>query len=103
MIVPAGTPNGSVSVYVTDTTNVLLDIDGYFIPSSGSTLAFYPLTPCRVADTRRSRRQLGGPYLQGHQERDFPVLESSCGLPGNAAAYSMNFTVVPKGARGWAI
>ena len=52
-IVPAGT-SGDVSVYVTDTTNVILDIDGYFAPVSGSTLAFYPLPPCRVADTRDS-------------------------------------------------
>ena len=99
VIVPAGTSNGSVSVYVTNTTNVLLDINGYFIPSSGSTLAFYPVNPCRVIDTRGANGDLGGPYLQGHQERDFPVLESHCGLPSNAAAYSMNFTVLPKGAR----
>ena len=98
-IIPAGTPNGSVSVYVTDTTNVILDINGYFTTSGGSTLEFYPLTPCRVVDTRGPDGNLGGPYLQGHQERDFPVLEGSCGLPSNAAAYSMNFTVVPKGPR----
>ena len=61
-IVPAGT-NGEVSVYVTNTTNVVLDINGYFAPASGSTLAFYPLTPCRVADTRRSTfpQGLGSP------------------------------------------
>ena len=52
-IVPAGV-NGAVSVYVTQTTNVILDINGYFAPVSGSTLAFYPLTPCRVADTRKA-------------------------------------------------
>ena len=44
--------SGAVSVYVTNTTDVVLDIDGYFAPVSGSTLAFYPLTPCRVVDTR---------------------------------------------------
>ncbi len=33
-IVPAGT-NSSVSVYVTNTTDVVLDIDGYFAPSGG--------------------------------------------------------------------
>ena len=75
VIVPAGIPNGSVSVYVTSTTNVLLDINGYFIPNSGSTLAFYPVNPCRVIDTRGADGDLGGPYLQGHQERDFPVRE----------------------------
>ena len=41
-------------MYVTNTTNVVLDINGYFAPVSGSTLAFYPLTPCRVADTRNA-------------------------------------------------
>ena len=46
--------SGAVSVFVTNTTNVVLDIDGYFAPASGSTLAFYPLTPCRVADTRKA-------------------------------------------------
>ena len=101
VIVPAGSPNGSVSVFVTNTTNVVLDINGYFIPSNGSTLAFYPVTPCRVADTRKPNGSLGGPYLQGGQERDFPVLQSSCGLPASgAAAYSLNFTVIPKTTRG---
>ncbi len=50
-IVPAGS-DGAVSVFSTGTTNVVLDIDGYFEPVSSSTLAFYPLPPCRVADTR---------------------------------------------------
>lgn len=99
VILPAGTPNGSVSVYVTNTTNVLLDINGYFIPANGQTLAFYPVTPCRVVDTRNPNGALGGPYLQGHQERDFPVLQGTCNLPNTSAAYSMNFTVLPKGSR----
>jgi hypothetical protein len=94
-IVSAGV-NGAVSVYVTNTANVILDIDGYFGPASSSTLQFYPLTPCRVLDTRKPNGDLGGPYLQGQQERDFPVLESTC-IPSNAnaVAYSLNFTAVP--------
>ena len=61
-IVPAGHRSGSVSVYVTDTTNVVLDIDGYFrSPVGPSTLQFYPLTPCRVLDTRKPNGRLGGP------------------------------------------
>ena len=52
-IVPAGA-NGAVSVFASNTTNVVLDIDGYFAPVGGSTLAFYPLPPCRVADTRNA-------------------------------------------------
>src|SRR5271157_3099966 len=65
-IVPAGT-NGAVSVYVSNTSNVVLDIDGYFAPATSSTLAFYPLTPCRVADTRSNNypQGLGAPFLSG--------------------------------------
>jgi uncharacterized repeat protein (TIGR03803 family) len=98
-IIPAGSPSGSVSVYVTDTTNVILDINGYFTTSGSSTLEFYPLTPCRLVDTRGPDGNLGGPSLQAREERDFAVLEGSCELPNTAAAYSMNFTVLPKGSR----
>jgi hypothetical protein len=93
-IMPGGY-QGAVSVYVTNTTNVVLDIDGYFAAPSGQTQQFYPLTPCRVLDTRKPNGDLGGPFLNGGQERDFPVLESTCNIPNSAQAYSMNFTVVP--------
>ncbi len=94
-IVPAGT-NEAVSVYVSNTTNVVLDIDGYFTQPTQQTLQFYPLTPCRVLDTRNASGDLGGPFLNGGDERDFPVLESSCIPQGvTPLAYSMNFTVVP--------
>ena len=102
-IVPAG-DSGAVSIYVTDTTNVILDINGYFAPASGSTLAFYPLPPCRVADTRHSSypQGLGPPYLSGLHERDFPILNAaSCNIPSSAAAYSLNFSVVPHGPLGY--
>ena len=97
-IIPAGGSSGAVSVYATNTTDVVLDIDGYFAPGGDSALAFYPLTPCRVLDTRKTNGPLGGPFLNGGQQRDFPVLLSSC-IPSNAnaGAYSMNFTVVPVG------
>jgi uncharacterized repeat protein (TIGR03803 family) len=102
-IVPAGT-NGAVSVYVTNTSNIVLDINGYFEPVSGSTLAFYPLTPCRIADTRNSTypQGLGPPFLPGHTERDFPILNAtSCNIPSSAQAYSLNFSVVPHGGLGY--
>ncbi len=101
-IVPAGA-SGAVSVYVSNTTDVVLDIDGYFAPTSGSTLAFYSLAPCRVADTRKSNfpQGLGVPQLSGTVARDFPVLESSCIPMGiTPAAYSFNFTAVPYPALG---
>jgi hypothetical protein len=55
-----------------------------------------------VADTRNPIGDLGGPYLQNRQERDFPVLEATaCNIPASAQAYSMNFTVVPKHVLGY--
>ncbi len=95
-IVPAGA-GGAVSVYATDSTNVILDINGYFQLPASDTLQFYPLESCRVVDTRNAKGDLGGPPLQGAQERDFPVLSSNCRIPSSAQAYSMNFTVVPVG------
>ena len=103
-IMPAGT-NGQVSVYATDTTQVIIDINGYFTPPSSSTLAFYPLAPCRVADTRKSDfpQGLGTPSLTGGQERVFPILNASttCNIPTIAQAYSLNLTVVPQGSLGY--
>jgi YVTN family beta-propeller protein len=98
-IVPAGV-SASVSVFVSNTTDVVLDIDGYFAPATQSTLAFYPLTPCRIADTRNPNGPLGGPSLQGGVERDFPVQSNpNCVIPSTALAYSFNFTVVPVGGQ----
>jgi hypothetical protein len=95
-IVPAGT-GGAVSVYATNATDVVLDIDGYFDSyTDASSLEFYPLTPCRVADTRNPAGALAGPSLIGNESRSFPILSSSCNVPGNAVAYSLNFTAIPQ-------
>jgi probable HAF family extracellular repeat protein len=85
-IVPAG-QDGAISVYVSNPADVILDIDGYFDDDAGD--SFYPVQPCRVADTRYQTE------LSAHEVRNFPVLSSRCGLPPAATAYSMNVTVVP--------
>ena len=101
-IASAGT-NGAISVFASNTTDLVLDIDGYFEANEGfADLEFYPLSPCRVADTRYPNDQgLGAPYLKGQSARDFPVLNSTCGIPNTAQAYSFNFTAVPHGALGY--
>ncbi len=96
-IVPAGT-NGSISAYVTDPADVILDINGYFAaPGNPGALSFYPVTPCRVADTRNADGPFGGPELEGGTTRSFAVTQSVCNIPATAAAYAMNVTVVPDG------
>ena len=96
-IVPAGV-GGAVSVFVSDPTDVILDINGYF-DTTGS--ALYPLTPCRVADTRNAIGEFGGPSMLGLQTRSFPIPLSSCSIPANPSAYAMNVTVVPSGPLGF--
>ena len=102
-IVPAGTDSaGSLSVYATNNTDLLIDINGYFAPPGGpSALQFYPLPPCRVADTRTGfgfSGAFGPPSLTGGATRDFEMQSSSCGIPTAARAYSLNLTaVVPSG------
>jgi len=94
-IVGAGT-NGLIDVYLTDTSDLILDIDGYFTTPGAQTLQFYPLPPCRVIDTRTGDGDLNGPYLHAGQQRDFPVRERICLTgAGNAQAYSFNVTAVP--------
>ncbi len=98
-IVPAGT-GGAISVFALDTMDVVLDVNGYFVTTSGnpSALAFYPLTPCRVVDTRNANGNLAGPFLAGGSTRDFPLLEAAatCNISSSAEAYSLNIAVVPR-------
>ena len=95
-IVPAGT-NGAVNTYVTDATDLVIDIDGYFGPATANGLSFYPATPCRVADTRVASfpSNLGPPSMGAGTQRSFPVTAGTCGIPYGAGAYSFNFTAVP--------
>jgi hypothetical protein len=99
-IVPAGA-GGAVDVFVTDRTDVIIDINGYF-GSGGTAQQFYSVTPCRFVDTRGGfGGSFGPPSLGAGQVRDVPVPSSGCGIPSSATAYSVNVTVVPKGPLGF--
>ncbi len=99
-LVPAGT-GGAVSLFASNTTDVIIDIDGYFAPALGTpALAFYPATPCRVVDTRAGigpAGALGPPQMSAMSTRNFPIPSSACDLPSSAAAYSFNITADPPG------
>ena len=99
-IVPAGT-NGSISIFVSDTTHVIVDINGYFAPVGG--LSFYPVAPCRVADTRGNGlpQPFGQPSMGANETRTFPLPQGGCNVPPSAQAYSLNVTVVPSGPLGY--
>lgn len=98
-IVAAGA-GSAVSLFATNVTDVVLDINGYFVPETEpETLAFYPMTPCRLVDTR-----MGAPAtiitgrLAAMSTTTLPILSSSCNVPATAQAYSLNFTLVPPDA-----
>jgi hypothetical protein len=101
-IVPAGT-GGAISLYVTSDTDVIIDINGYFAPADAPAQEFYPMTPCRIADTRGNgfTGDFGPPSLVGAATRVFPVLSSTCDLPAAAEAYSLRMTVAPPGPLGY--
>lgn len=65
------------------------------VPMS-SPLPFIAMTPCRVVDTRWAPSPFGGPGLSAGETRVFPIPTSGdCpGIPADAAAYSLNVTVV---------
>jgi hypothetical protein len=62
-LVPVGS-NVWTSVYVSNPSDVILDGNGYFAaPGSTRPLTFYPVTPCRAADTRGAAGPFGGPKV----------------------------------------
>jgi fibronectin type 3 domain-containing protein len=111
-LVPAGAPNGGVSVYNdgSSATDVVIDMNGYFAAPTG--LQFYPIAPCRLVDTRGVAAgfdgiaPFSGPSIPPLGTLTIPVQSATeagantepapCGvIPSSAQAYSMNITVVP--------
>jgi len=58
VIVPAAS-DGSIDVFTFDTTDFIVDINGYYAPDDGQNgLFYYPVTQCRASDSTVS----GGAY-----------------------------------------
>lgn len=95
-IVAAGI-GGAINVFTTHATDLIIDVNGVFVPNGSTSAgqAYYPVTPCRVADTRLAAGTFGQPALVALGTRSYPVIASGCGIPATATAYSLNVTVVP--------
>jgi hypothetical protein len=89
-IVVAGT-GGDVSVYPTNDTDLVIDINGYFAAAGPGGLSLYGVPPCRVIDTRKGNGAFSG-------ELTVDVVDTGCGTSSLAQAYVFNATVVPQGA-----
>jgi hypothetical protein len=95
VVVPAGT-SGAVNVFTTDSTDLVIDINGYFAPPGPGGLSLYTVTPCRVLDTRLPT---GTPPFNA--TIDVNPRASACGVPTTAQGFVFNATVVPPGFLGY--
>ncbi len=94
-IVPVAS-DGSFSVYVNHSANVIVDINGYFVEAQGAVAAgrLQTIEPKRLLDTRASTRtnHAGGTPASGSTTTvDLTALSS--GLPAGATAALVNVTV----------
>jgi hypothetical protein len=98
---------GGISFYATDTTDVVVDIDGYFVnPGVASGLVFVPTPPCNMVDTTKPAPSpdngLNGPSLSAFTARSFDISMSTCAATfSHAQAYSLNITAIPKTTLGY--
>ena len=60
---------------------------------------FFPLAPCRVADTRNPAGAFGAPALAAGSSRTY-TLVGACGIPASARSVNMNIAVVNPQAAG---
>lgn len=96
VIVPVGT-NGQVEIYnYAGDANLIVDLEGYFAPKSGSTSvgSYVPLTPARITDTRpNSGEPNAGDTLGSGSTLDVQVTGEG-GVPSaGVAAVVANVTV----------
>lgn len=93
---------GDQTLTVTDVAHPSLAVTGTTRVRPDGAMVFYPITPCRVVDTRGPSGTFGWPPIgpDGTPDRAFPLVSSGCGIPPEARAVSLNVTVVNPAATG---
>jgi hypothetical protein len=61
---------------------------------------YYPISPCRLLDSRLAAGPYGGPALAPNTERDVDAGSSTCGIPATARSLALNVTVINSSAAG---
>jgi hypothetical protein len=95
----SGGNGGEISVFASNTTDVVLDVSGYFTTADAS-YVYVPITPCRAVDTRiNNGTPFGAPGISGGTQRSFSLANSACNIPSgalaNGGALSLNVTAIP--------
>jgi hypothetical protein len=101
-VLPVG-DDGKIQVWVSSSTNMLIDVQGYYTSGDPAAGGYVPVTQTRVLDTRNGT---GGfpetPWTDGSTKTisitDGPV---DAGVPSDASAVMVNFLVLDQTANGW--
>ena len=105
LIVGAGGVDQGIDVFATDTTDVILDVTGYFIGPSfftGDTgLNYFTLPGVAACNVYNTLAPGGSPILANTTTKIDVGSAPYCAIPGNATAYALNFTVIPVGSSLW--
>jgi len=89
-IVQAGT-SGNISIFVTDTADVVVDINGYFSANGGSNALYYSYVPAfRALDTRNSGMPVDGSLTSALNS------ESPFMLYRDIQGFAVNVTAIPE-------
>ena len=67
--------NGNIKVFAYNSTDLIMDINGYFAAPGQGGYSFYPAAPCRAYDSRNN----DGQPFQG--ERTVNIVNSPCVPP----------------------
>ena len=73
-------------------TALALGIAPSLAQAQAANLSFFPVSPCRLWDTRGAIGPSGGPAHNANTARNFPV-RGVCGVPTTAQAIAVNLTV----------
>lgn len=93
---------GDQTLTVTDVTKPALTVTGTTRVRPDGAMVLYPITPCRVVDTRGPVGTYGFPPISpaGSADRSFPLATGACDVPASARAVAVNVTVVNAAAAG---
>jgi hypothetical protein len=85
------------AVGTTSTAQVIFDLTGYYVPSSGGAM-YVPIIPTRIMDTRANQGISG--KLSGQTPRSFGVA-GQAGVPSSLVGVTGNLTVTGQSAAGF--
>ncbi|HUC05331.1 MAG TPA: hypothetical protein VL961_08015 [Acidimicrobiales bacterium] len=94
---PVANPSGTqleVSVFNhSGSADLVVDLEGYFAPPSGTTGEFFPLTPARITDTRTGSNQPNAGQTLGQSSTLQVQVTGAGGVPSsNVSAVELNVT-----------